>query len=186
MTDKTEWFGEPRRDPVVVVYSDPEWGGLYEQYRTKLANPLGPVALRINHVGSTAIRGLPAKPVIDIQVSVSDVTNEDSYRPAIESLGWPLRAREPDHRFFRPPATEERFVHVHVCSAGSGWEHRHLLFVAYLRAHPEHTARYARLKHDLAQRFGADRQGYTDAKNDFIAETLALADAWVARTGWQP
>ena len=143
----------------MIVEPDPGWTDLFEQYKAKLAYALGPVALRIDHVGSTAVPGLPAKPVIDIQVSVRDVTDESGYRPAIESVGWPLRAREPDHRFFRPPASEERSVHVHVCSAGSEWEREHLLFVAFLRAHPEQAAGYGRLKRELARRFGRDREG---------------------------
>lgn len=186
MTSETELFGEAKGDRVVIAEANPRWTGLFEYYKSKLEGALGSTAIRIDHVGSTAVADLPAKPVIDIQVSVNDVTDEESYRPAIESLGWPLRAREPDHRFFRPPASEERSVHVHVCSAGSDWEHRHLLFVAYLSANPERAAQYAQLKRELAQRFGGERVAYTDAKDDFIDETLRLADDWAARTGWLP
>jgi GrpB-like predicted nucleotidyltransferase (UPF0157 family) len=103
MTNKTEWFGEPRRDPVVLLDYHSNWPRLFERYKAKLREALGPVALRIDHVGSTAVSGLSAKPVIDIRVSAPDVTDEDAYRSAIEELGWPLRAREIDHRFFRPP-----------------------------------------------------------------------------------
>jgi GrpB-like predicted nucleotidyltransferase (UPF0157 family) len=186
MTRETELFGEAKGDRVVIAEADPRWTDLFEYYKSKLASALGSTAIRIDHVGSTAIAGLPAKPVIDIQVSVNDVTDEDRYRSAIESLGWPLRARESDHRFFRPPASEERSVHVHVCSAGSDWERRHLLFVAYLSANPEHAAQYAELKRELAQRFGRNRVAYTNAKDDFIVETLRLADDWAARTSWLP
>ncbi|MGH9199023.1 MAG: GrpB family protein, partial [Acidimicrobiia bacterium] len=87
---------------------------MFDEFRARLAGVLGEVAVRIDHVGSTAVPRLPAKPVIDIQVSVRDVEDEESYRDAIESLGWPLRAREQDHRFFRPPSSDERTVHVHV------------------------------------------------------------------------
>jgi GrpB-like predicted nucleotidyltransferase (UPF0157 family) len=186
MTGETELFGEAKRDPVVIAEADPRWNDLFEYYKSKLEEALGSTAIRIDHVGSTAVAGLPAKPVIDIQVSVDDVTEEESYRPAIESLGWPLRARELDHRFFRPPASEERSVHVHVCSAGSDWERRHLLFVAYLSANSERSAQYAEVKRELAQRFGTKRVAYTDAKDHFIDETLRLADDWAVHTGWLP
>ncbi|CAN5660409.1 hypothetical protein BH24ACT26_BH24ACT26_01290 [soil metagenome] len=186
MADRTEWFGEPIRDPVVISEPDPRWAQLFERYRTRLAEALGPAALRIDHVGSTAVPNLASKPVIDIQVSVADVEDEDSYRPAIESLGWPPRAREPDHRFFRLPASEKRFVHVHVCSAGSKWERDHLLFVAYLRTHPDRAAAYATLKGELAARFGSERESYTNAKDGFIAETLSEAEVWADTARWRP
>jgi GrpB-like predicted nucleotidyltransferase (UPF0157 family) len=147
---------------------------------------LGEFALRIDHVGSTAVPGLPAKPVIDIQVSVTDISDEDSYRPAIESLGLPLRGREPDHRFFRPSAGSPRTVHVHVCGAGSRWERQHLLFVDYLREQPKRAREYAQLKLGLAGRFRSDRTRYTEGKNEFIEETLRMADVWAANTEWQP
>ncbi|MFN2489137.1 MAG: GNAT family N-acetyltransferase [Actinomycetota bacterium] len=178
MADSTEWFGEPVRDPVVISEPDPRWAQLFERYRTPLAEALGPAALRIDYVGSSAVPDLAAKPVIDIQVSMADVGDEDTYAPAIESLGWPLRAREPDHRFFRAPASVKRFVHVHVCSAGSKRERDHLLFVAYLRTHPDHAAAYASLKRELAARFGRERESYTNAKDGFIAETLTEAEDW--------
>ena len=185
MTDRTEWLGEAKGDPVVIVEPDPHWPELFEQYKSKLEESLGSTAVRVDHVGSTAVADLPAKPVIDIQVSVRDIADEDTYRPAIESLGWPLRAREPEHRFFRPRASEERSVHVHVCSAGSDWERQHLLFVEYLRAHPEHAAEYAQLKRELARRVASDRVRYTDAKDDFIQHVLELAEDWATRTGWR-
>jgi GrpB-like predicted nucleotidyltransferase (UPF0157 family) len=122
------------------------------------------------------VPGLPAKPVIDIQVSVADLEDEDAYRPAIEVLGWPLRVREPGRRFFRPPAGQPRVVHVHVCQAGSEWERHHLLFAAYLRADPERRDAYGALKADLARRFRTDRIAYTEAKTSFIAETIRLAE----------
>jgi GrpB-like predicted nucleotidyltransferase (UPF0157 family) len=186
MPDETQWFGDPIRDPVVISEADPRWAALFGRYRARLVDALGPAALRIDHVGSTAVPDLAAKPIIDIQVSVSDVAAEDDYRPAIESLGWPMRAREPEHRFFRPPATVPRSVHVHVCSAGSQWERNHLLFVAYLRAHRQTASAYAGLKQELATRYGNDRAGYTNAKDAFIAKTLAEAEAWARIAGWRP
>ena len=77
-------------------------------------------------------------------------------------------------------------MHIHVCSAGSEWERNHLLFVAYLKAHPDRTAQYERHKKELTARFGSDRESYTNAKANFIAETLELAERWAEREGWNP
>lgn len=186
MIEGIEFFGEPVRDPVVVVDYDPEWPRLFALFEGLLRDALGPVALRIDPVGSTAVPGLAAKAVIDIQVSVADIADEDAYRPAIESLGWPLRIREPHHRFFRSPASENPTVHIHVCGAGSKWERDHLLFVAYLKKHGERALRYAALKQELVARFGTERDAYTDAKDEFIAETLEMAERWANDADWRP
>jgi GrpB-like predicted nucleotidyltransferase (UPF0157 family) len=75
-------------------------------------------------------------------------------------------------------------MQVHVCAAGSSWERNHLLFRDFLRARPEAAAEYARLKTELAARHRDDRLAYTDAKTDFILDTLEAAGAWAGRTGW--
>ena len=104
---------------------------------------------------------------------------------AAKSASW-MRLREADHRFFREPAGVPRRTHVHVCALGSEWERRHLLFRDYLRAHPERAASYGDLKRALAVLYPRDRVAYTEAKGPFIDETLALAEAWAASTGWRP
>jgi GrpB-like predicted nucleotidyltransferase (UPF0157 family) len=181
-----EFFGEPIGDPVVLAEYDEEWPRRFEDYRNQLLEALGTVAKRIDHIGSTAVPGLPAKPVIDIQISVEDLNDEDTYRPPIEGLGWPLRFRSPDHRFFRPPKGKPRTVHVHVCEIGSEWERRHLLFVAYLRAHPEQRDAYAALKSDLVRRFKHRRSDYLEGEIDFIAKTLGEAERWAPQNGYRP
>lgn len=130
--------------------------------------------------------GLDAKPIIDVQVSVPDLGAEDAYAPGLAALGWPLRMREPDHRFFREPAGERRTTHVHVCAAGTEWERRHLLFRDHLRAHPGRARDYGELKLALVERYRHDRLSYTEAKSPFIDETLALAEAWATATEWHP
>lgn len=167
----------PGREPVRVVPYDPAWPARFEVFRDRLAAVLGPVAGRIEHVGSTSVPGLPAKPVIDIQVSVPDVEAEAAYRPPIESCGWPLSAREPGHRYFRPPNGAPRVVQVHVCSVGSAWERNHLLFRDHLRTHPETAEAYAALKRRLAAEHGHDRLLYTDLKSPFILGVLRRAGA---------
>jgi GrpB-like predicted nucleotidyltransferase (UPF0157 family) len=175
-----------RGEPVALAPYDPAWPERYEVMRARLAAALGEVAVRIDHVGSTAVPGLEAKPVIDVQVSVRDVTDEDAYRDTIESQGFVLRWIEAHHRYFRPPPGLPREYQVHVCSIGSEWERVHLLFRDYLRAHPETAAEYAALKASMAAQHPNDRIAYTDAKGPFIDGVVAAAAEWARQTGWRP
>src|SRR4051794_18956460 len=110
-----EWFDQPKRDPPLVVAPDPSWPEVARRWIERLEQALDALDVRIVHVGSTAVPGLAAQPVIALQVAVPSLADEHAYRPALESLGLVLRTRAPDHRFFRPPATAPRAVHVHVC-----------------------------------------------------------------------
>lgn len=127
----------------------------------------------MEHVGSTSIAGLIAKPILDLQISVPDIADESAYRPGLESLGLVLRQRESDHRFFRPPAGAPRLVHVHVCEKDSVWEHDVLRFRDRLRADPMLAADYATLKLSLADRFRNDRLAYNSGKSQFISYVIA-------------
>lgn len=168
--------GSERTDEVVgVVDHDPAWVRRFGVWRGRIADVLGSTARRIDHVGSTAVPGLPAKPVVDIQVSVADVTAEEAYAPALEGLGVQLRSRDALHRFFRPFAGRPRDVHVHVCEAGSAWEADHLLFRDLLRRSPEARDRYARAKREAAEVWADDRLAYTDAKSAVILDLLEQA-----------
>jgi GrpB-like predicted nucleotidyltransferase (UPF0157 family) len=171
-------------DPHEVTSYDPDWPDLFADWRDRLAAALGPVAARIEHVGSTAIPGLAAKPVIDIQISVPDVGDERAYLPGLETIGLILRLRETGHLFLWPPRTEPRDVHVHVCGSGSSWERDHLLFRDYLRAHPDVCIRYASLKRDLISRWHRDRKAYGAAKTAFVLDTLDLAVRWADDADW--
>jgi GrpB-like predicted nucleotidyltransferase (UPF0157 family) len=174
---EAEWSpGAARTDEIEVVPYDPVWPLTFEEWRARLAAALGETAARIEHVGSTAVPGLAAKPVIDIQVSVGDVEDEEAYVAAIESVGLLLRFREPGHRYFRAPAGQPRVVHVHVCDAGGEWEREHIAFRELLRADEELRDSYGRLKVELSERYADDRLAYTDAKTAFILDTLEAAD----------
>lgn len=174
------------RDPVEVVAYDPSWSIRFDEWRDRLRQSLGSVARRIEHIGSTAVPGLDAKPVVDIQVSVVDPEDEVSYVPAIEGLGVSLRSREREaHRYFRPAGARKRTVQIHVCQVGSDWERTHLLFRDYLRAEPAVRKAYASLKRELALRYRDDRIAYTEGKNGFILDAVADASIWATRTGWQ-
>jgi GrpB-like predicted nucleotidyltransferase (UPF0157 family) len=176
--------GRPVADSVEVVPYNDEWRDAFEGWRTRLSEALGEAAVRIEHVGSTAVTGLDAKPIIDIQVSVGDVEDEDEYAPAIEALGASLRFREPGHRYFRPAGNQPRAVQIHVCNAGGDWEREHLLFRDYLRAHPEARDSYARLKGEIAERYRDDRLAYNEGKTGFILDMLSAAETWANRSGW--
>lgn len=173
-------------DPIEIVDYDPSWPVRFEAMRARLAGALGATAVRIDHVGSTAVPGLAAKPIIDIQVSVPDVADAAAFKDAIEAQGFASRMIEPGHHYFRPPPGVPREYQVHVCTIGSDWEWRHLLFRDYLRADPETRAAYEALKRDLATRLTHDRIGYNDAKGPFIEAALERAAEWATRTSWRP
>lgn len=177
--------GRDRTDPIELVDYDPAWTVRFEEMRNRLADALDGIAMRIDHVGSTAVPGLIAKPMVDIQVSVPDVEDEAAFRAAIEALGFALRWTEPEHRYFRPPPVPDLW-HVHVCTIGSEWERRHLLFRDYLRAQPPIAAEYGALKQTLAREHRDDRIAYTDAKAPFIEAAVRAAEEWAALTGWRP
>ena len=171
-------------DTLEVVPCDPDWPGQYAQCRELLVRALGVSALRVEHVGSTAVPGLVAKPVIDMQVSVADVASEASYLPQLEAAGLQLRAVDDVHRFFRPFPSQPRNVHVHVCAAGGDWEREHLLFRDYLRAHPAARDGYARAKQDAVRTWHDDRWAYTEAKTGIILGILDAAEPWATATNW--
>ena len=173
-------------DPISVVPWDPRWESKFEAMRGRLAQALGEQALRIEHVGSTSIAGLPAKPVVDIQISVPNVDDTDVYRSPIEEHGFALRYIEAGHRYFRPPPGIPRDYQVHVCQVGSEWERDHLLFRDFLRTHPGEAAEYGRLKMRLAMQNNQDRIQYNDDKGPFIVAVLEAPEVWAEETGWRP
>lgn len=171
-------------DPIEVVPSRDEWPVAFAGWRERLLDVLGSTTARVEHVGSTAVPGLAAKPVIDVQIAVRDVEDEASYVPAIETLGVALRSREPGHRYFRPAGDAPRAVQIHVVAAGSEWEREHLLFRDFLRADAATREAYGRFKLELADRYRDDRLAYNEAKTGFILDALEAAERWAARAGW--
>jgi GrpB-like predicted nucleotidyltransferase (UPF0157 family) len=168
--------GSERFDPIEVVAYDAEWPARFALWRDLIASALEGVAVRIDHIGSTSVPGLAAKPIVDIQVSVPDMSDEESYVPALERLGVQLRSRDDFHRYFRPFAGRPRDVHVHVCPAGSVWERRHLLFRDYLRANPAACRVYEEAKREAARVWMDDGWAYTDAKTEVILDIMEEAE----------
>jgi GrpB-like predicted nucleotidyltransferase (UPF0157 family) len=176
---------QPRApEPFRVVAYDPGWPDRFEVWRGRLAALLGPVACRIEHVGSTSVPGLAAKPVVDIQVSVADMDDEDPYVAACQAAGLQLRFRDDQHRYFQPPPGQPRDVHVHVCQRGGDWERLHLLFRDYLRASAGARESYAAAKREAARLWADQGAAYTEAKSDVILDILNRARAWAEATGW--
>jgi GrpB-like predicted nucleotidyltransferase (UPF0157 family) len=176
---------QPREpQPVEIVAYDQGWPERLEAWRGRLAGLLGPVGLRIEHVGSTSVPGLAAKPVVDIQVSVADLGDEDRYVSPCEAAGLQFRLRDDEHRYFQPPPAQPREVHVHVCQRGSEWERVHLIFRDYLRSSAVAREAYAAAKREAARIWGNDRPAYTEAKTDVILGILDRAEAWATATGW--
>jgi GrpB-like predicted nucleotidyltransferase (UPF0157 family) len=176
---------DPRAEAVRVVPYDPAWAGRFRAWRDRLADGLGAAALRVEHVGSTAVPGLAAKPIVDIQVSVPRLGQEDSYVPQVRAAGLQLRSRDHEHRYFRPPARRPREVHVHVCAGCGHWERVHLLFRDFLRASPPACDVYAAMKREAAVRWRDDPLAYTEAKSDLILDLLGQAERWAAARGWR-
>jgi GrpB-like predicted nucleotidyltransferase (UPF0157 family) len=170
----------------IVPYSI-EWPELFRVLGRSLREALGAVAARVDHIGSTAVPGLGAKPIIDVQISVSTFEPLDAYRRPLEHLGFLFRADNPEltKRYFRERPGMHR-THIHVRRSGSWAEQFALLFRDYLRSHADDANRYERLKRELAETYREHRHAYTEAKAPFIWETMAKADRWSQEVGWQP
>lgn len=176
-----EVIGGRERRTIVLVPHDPTWAPRAAALGAAIAQVLAGVAVRVEHIGSTAVPGLDAKPIVDLQIGVRAIDDEAAFGPPLERLGYQLRVREPgEHRMYRTPA---RDVHVHLWVADSHDERRHLLFRDWLRRSPEDQARYAATKHSLAGAWD-DMNDYALAKGEVIAQITARADAWAARSGW--
>lgn len=167
-----EWFDEPIGEAVEIHDASDHWAALGRRWEERLNDALSPLEARVDHVGSTSVPGLAAKPVIDIQVQVPDLTDELAYVPALESLGMVLRARGADFRFLRPPAGRARDVHIHVCEVGSVWSVEHLAFRDALRADARLAREYEALKRHLAATV-AERADYNLGKESFILQVVA-------------
>jgi GrpB-like predicted nucleotidyltransferase (UPF0157 family) len=169
-------------EPVYVVSYDPRWPSLFTLERSRVEAVLGSLAQAIEHVGSTAVPGLDAKPVIDLMVGVRDVRNADRCIRPLEGIGYSYWAENPnpDRALFVKfvdAGRTSRTHNLHVVEMGGDlWDDR-LIFRDYLRTHPETAREYARLKHDLADRFRDDREAYTEAKSGFVSTVVERAKA---------
>ena len=136
--------------------------------------------MRVEHVGSTAVPGLAAKPILDLQLSVAALEPRAAYVEPLERLGYLFvpEPESPDYHFFGKPPERPRTHHVHVCAAGSEHESRHLAVRDFLRAHDNEAAAYEDLKRRLAAQHVGDRLAYIAGKDPYMAELEARAVAW--------
>jgi|SRR5581483_1529591 len=163
----------PVSGPIRVVDYDPVWPLRFEREAEKIRSALGSVALQIEHVGSTAVPGLAAKPIIDILLVVANSVDEASYAQRLEQAGYRLRIREPEwheHRMFRGP---ENDLNLHVFSRGCPEIDRMLAFRDRLRSSASDRELYAHNKRELAQQNWKYTQNYADAKTAVIEEILS-------------
>jgi GrpB-like predicted nucleotidyltransferase (UPF0157 family) len=167
---------------LLVTPYDPSWARRFEAERDRLAQALGGLARRIDHNGSTAVPGLDAKPVIDIQVSVDSLRPLDAYGAPLAALGYvhvPHAVDDLVCPFFHRPAAWPHTHHIHVVQFGGDEERRTLAFRDYLRGHPDVAREYATLKRELAKNADATdpaaREAYANAKTNFVARVLKLA-----------
>jgi len=165
---------------IEVVPYDPRWVEQYEAERMLILGAIGQYVIDIEHAGSTAVPGLAAKPVIDILVGIRDLADASNCIEPLTSLGYEyhpaFEIQLPERRYFKKPAGQELHTHhVHMVETTSNFWRAHILFRDYLRTHPEDAQAYACLKQELAIRFGENREGYTDAKTEFIESVLSKA-----------
>ena len=167
---------EPHNAPITLAAYDPDWPRLFGREADRVRSVLGNQTLRIEHVGSTSVPGLMAKPIVDILLVVADSADEPCYVQQLEAAGYILRIREPEwfeHRMFRGPDTP---IHLHVFSSGAAEVERLLRFRDRLRDDDAARDRYARTKRELAQRSWRHVQDYADAKTAVVNEILDDAE----------
>jgi GrpB-like predicted nucleotidyltransferase (UPF0157 family) len=167
----------PLERPIEICAYDDEWPRRFAREERRIRAALGAAALQVEHVGSTSVPGLAAKPIIDVILVVADSTDEDAYVPALEAAGYILRIREPDwfeHRMFRERETN---VNLHVFSRGCEEVDKMLLFRDWLREHEADRELYERAKRELAQRTWKFGQEYASAKTAVVEEIVARARA---------
>lgn len=166
---------------IEIVPYDPHWPAAFEAEAFRIRRALGAIALRVDHHGSTAVPGLAAKPIIDIQISVGNLQPLSTFGSPLATIGYSHVAHPDDAfcPFFHRPALWPHTHHVHVVVSGSPEERRTLAFRDYLRDHVNAASEYQRLKHDLAaQLIGADpesRETYARAKTDVVERIVAEA-----------
>ncbi|OQP02138.1 GrpB family protein [Geobacillus sp. 44B] len=164
---------------VEVVPFCKQWAMMFAEEAEKLKRVFGKECLRIYHIGSTAIPGMSAKPIVDIMIEVHDIDHVDSYNDAMAVLGYQAMGENgiPKRRFFQKGG-DERTHHVHVFPTGSEHIARHIAFKEYMIAHPEKARAYSRLKEGLAKQFPDDIEAYIKGKDEFVREIEKKALAW--------
>ena len=166
---------EPLSAPIRLVDYDPGWPDRFRREAERIRAVLGDRVLQLEHVGSTAVPGLPAKPVIDLALELENSADEPAYVSAMEAAGYVLRIREPEwneHRLFKGPDTN---INLHVFSSGCPEIGRMVAFRDWLRINASDRNLYARTKLELAQKKWKYVQNYADAKTAVVEQIMARA-----------
>ena len=168
-------IGGPEKRPIVIVDYDPKWPSRFQTHADTIRAALGAAAQRIEHIGSTSVPDMPAKPIIDVLVVLDSPEHEAGYVPALEQAGYVLRIREPSfdqHRMLRTP---ERDMHLHVFPPTSPKVERYLLLRDLLRREPAARRLYADTKRRLARQDWPTTDHYADAKTEVIEGLIERA-----------
>ncbi|MGH7459451.1 MAG: GrpB family protein [Longimicrobiales bacterium] len=175
----------PPKTWIVVPYR-PEWPGMFAHEAGLVARVFHDTDAVVEHIGSTAVPGLGAKPIIDIMIGLTTLADAERRIEDLAQIDYEYvpeyEAELPDRRYFRKPFLRPRSHHLHIVRLGSDFWTRHLLFRDYLRAHPETAAAYYELKQLLALQCNATGADYTEGKSPFVAHVLELASRYVAGT----
>lgn len=168
---------------ITIVEYDPAWPALFERERSRLLNAAGTYIEDVQHVGSTSVAGLGAKPVIDILIGLRDLALVERCVEPLQALDYEYLGENgiPERHFFRNPpgpSWDGRKFNIHIVKTGGYEWQRHIIFRDYLRAHPDAVQQYYALKKELAEKYASDPDAYMrypDAKTDFVASILSKA-----------
>ena len=162
--------------PITVEDYDPHWPEEFEMLRSRIALVLDELATAIEHVGSTAVPGLAAKPIIDIDILLRSVSDLPIVCTRLGSLGYEHRGDlgVAGREAFRTPPGQIAH-HLYACPPGSREYGRHIAFRDYLRSHAEDASAYVTLKRNLAHKFATDREAYNQGKTEFVRQILRRA-----------
>lgn len=167
------------KPPVIIVDYDPDWPRRYGEERVLILETIGEYIASVEHIGSTSVPDLAAKPIIDIMAGLARLDDALHCVEPLSAVGYEYvpeyETQMPDRRYFRKGPERKRTHHLHMVELNGDFWTRHLLFRDYLRAHPEQIRAYADLKRVLAARYGRDREGYTNAKSEFVEGVLRTA-----------
>ena len=171
-------------DPVIIVDYNPDWPARYQAESARIFLAIEPWVAAIEHIGSTSVPGLGAKPIIDIMVGIHSLDDASHCIEPLRALGYQYHPEFedslPERRYFNRGPRDDHY-HLHMVELDGGFWERHLLFRDYLMSHPETAQEYERLKRELAAQYRDDRSGYTDAKTEFITSIEQKAQADKAR-----
>lgn len=167
---------------VKIVDYNPKWSILFENEKRLILDAIGHIITRIEHIGSTAVPNLGAKPIIDMMAAIYSLNDAEKCIKPLQKLGYEyipkLEVSIPERRYFhkgKPP--KEQHYHLHMVELKSSFWKKQLLFRDYLRNNPEIAKKYQDLKERLASSYEFDREGYTEAKTSFIVSIIAKAEA---------